>query len=61
MIIFKVLNYSINTESERRRYRVCELPDIKIKWSRVVDPLIELSFEDEELSGIVFTLLLEQL
>jgi hypothetical protein len=32
-----------------------------IKWKDIVDPLLEISFEDEEMAGVVFTLLFQQL
>lgn len=40
-----------------RKYRESDLPDIKIKYKDIIDPLIVLCFEDEELAGRVFTAL----
>lgn len=44
-----------------RKYRIGELPDIQIKFSDIILPLIELTFVDEELSGETFVLLLNEL
>lgn len=47
--------------SQVRKYRIGELPDIQIKFSDIILPLIELTFVDEELSGETFVLLLNEL
>lgn len=40
-----------------RKYRIGELPDIMIKWKDIIDPFIELSFQDEQFSSQIFPLL----
>ena len=44
-----------------RSYRTGDLPDIMIKLKDILDPLIEICFEDEETAGVLFTILFEEL
>jgi len=37
--------------SSVRRYKIGDLPDIKIKYRDIIDPLIALAFHDEEIAS----------
>ena len=48
-------------KNQTRKYRAGELPDIMIKWQDIIDPMLEFTFEDEEIAGKVFILLFQQI
>jgi DNA-dependent protein kinase catalytic subunit len=44
-----------------RKYRLGELPDIRIFYKDIIDPLIAMSFENEDIAGELFNLLFYEL